>query len=415
MLKCTVDEYQCVLDSHRKELNKTLSNFPHRIGLLGTMKDNAIVQTGLKRGCISIEDFDTLISEISKSLDVDSNCIENKGNINYKSSEDNEEINIGILKISNELQKLEREIETNKDTQSEYQNFFTEFTSHPKKTSPLEHDVKLIKIAKALREENKIFILTDDTALHRYTLEKIPKKDGQPLAIRIITFISLLELQENEEWQSNNGFDEIFSMLLRKELFPSNKILSFEDLDFMFEHNQAIANLSEEDIIRINNEYKKRRLNEDDSNAQVFLSREISKANRIYYEELTKVNVELSTTKNELQKHSNKADVATTALKARLEKDVITDYKKKRNRVLLWDLIVPIFLCIILNIILYYLYLHEQIKCQIFITSLIISILACAFWDVIKFYSKFREVINKKESYIRSELKERLEDALQNN
>lgn len=395
VLPCTVDEYEHVLTDQSRNISKTLEIYPNKIGLLQAMKDNAIVQTALKRHCQVIEDFETFIKQI---YNIDS------------FSEDI--LRPTILKLPPECIAIEKEIENDTSTQTSYNDFFTDFTSRPKRPAPLEHDVKLLKIAHKLREDRKLFILTDDYPLHRYTLEHMSQKDSQPLAIRIITFISLLALQKDEQWNNDNNYDRLFSVLLRKELFPSEKILTFDDLGFMYEHDQAIAKLSDDDIIRIGRQYNSKRLSEDASDTQIFLSREIAKTNQGYYADFTQAKAELHTTQAELLRQKSTASTASAALRKRIEREVGDEADIRCKSIIKWRIVIPIIIAILLLFGFGALAYFDLIDNLTNICALIVTLIGASIWEFVFAWPKLAAERKSRNEFIKKETERRLMEEL---
>ena len=395
ILPCTIQEYQRVLNNQEEGILNTLNNYPNGMALFQSMKENAIIQTALQRQCSLPEHFKLFInqiSDISKFSD-DVLCPQ-------------------VQSLDLECMIINEEVEKNKECQKEYGDFFYDFTNHPKREAPLEHDVKLLKIGQQMRENAKVFILTDDTPLHKYTIEYLPKKDGQPLALRINTLINLLALQENQDWDVNPDFEQIFATLLRKDLFPPEKILTLDDLDFMFEHDKAIANLSEEDIINIGKQYNALRLSEDTINSQVFLSREIAKANRGYFVELTQANSELVTSKNEIKRQKQNAETAFNALHNRISAEVVREIDTDIKNYKFWYLIFPFIVALLLFLLFSILWYFDLTQKWVNIVALLLTLLGASIWELIFFIPKHNSLKRNRDLNIQKEIEQRLKREL---
>lgn len=395
ILPCTVQEYQRVLNNQEEGILNTLNNYPKGMALFHSMKDNAIIQTALQRQCSQPEHFKLFINQLSdiSNFSDDVLCPQ-------------------VQNLDKDCMVIDKEVEKYKECQKEYGDFFYDFTNRPKRDAPLEHDVKLLKIGQQMRENAKLFILTDDNPLHRYTVEHLPKKDGQPLAIRINTLINLLALQENEDWVGNPNFEQIFATSLRRDLFPHEKILTLDDLDFMFEHDKAIANLGEDDIIKIGKKYNALRLSEDMINSQVFLSREIAKVNRGYYAELTQANSELITSQKEIKRQQENVKSVSKTLQQYIAKEVTVEIDDEINRYRKWFLYFPIAIGIILLVFFSWIWYNGLTDKWFNIVSLLITLLGTSIWEFIFAVPKLNSLKRKRNFNIQNETEKRLKKEL---
>lgn len=224
-----------------------------------------------------------------------------------------------LLEAIETAQKSEQKI-------ADLNNIFKSVTDHDKRRSALIHDVGLISGAEFLRNDDKWFILSEDILVNNYSKNK-PTVSGLPLALRIETLINVLALNNGGDSFDADDYMPLFASIIQNGFQPQKDTFVQEDLYAIYEMNQQIALLPEEQKKAIVQEINSKRLKgESDDKLKIELERAITRGKLQIHDDLNEAKEQLSASKKETQRQKDRGDYAISALKETIRRNVATKY-----------------------------------------------------------------------------------------
>lgn len=393
-LDITKDEFQYKIDKQRKQTLSNLEKFGYEIT---SSANDDFTRSAISLHCKKEEDFIRYFEDLIKLPEY------LNGSLRISEINDNKEL----------LEEIEKGQRSSKKC-SELQNIFHSATGRDKYHMALSHDVGLIAGAEYLRDNDKWFILSEEVSVNNYSKDK-PTINGLPLAIRVETLINVLALNNGGDSFEADDYMPLFASIIQSGFQPQKETFVQEDLYAIYEMNQQIALLPEEQKKEIVREIHTKRLKgESDDKLKVELERAITRGKLQVHNDLNNAKEQLSASKKEAQRQKDRGDIAHGALRKTIEEKVISRYNKR----LCGRFAIFIVGTIIIAGMFYYIYSWiknnvEETNSQsiAFVISIVTSItieIALNIWG----FCNIKELFKSKERYIEEQTEIELDKAL---
>lgn len=300
------------------------------------------------------------------------------------------------------------------EKKNEVNQVFLQATGRDKRPTALTHDVGLIAAAESMRLNDKWFLLSEEISINNYSKKK-PTVYGLPLAIRIETIINALALNNGGDSFDANDYMPLFASIIQNGFQPPKKTFVQEDLYAIYELNQQISLLPDEQKKEIVLSINERRLKgESEDILKVELERAITRGKMQISDDLNTTRQELSLSQQEVERQKNRGDGAMKALENQIHKNVKTSYRWKIALKIIFPLLgIPIITFLLLWVF-NSIYQHFDKSGQS--VGFIINIIASIFFELIYWIFKgFKDLlsfIHNKQSYIEAEIQKRMKSAL---
>ena len=312
-----------------------------------------------------------------------------------------------LLEAIEKAQKSEHKI-------AELNSVYKSATGRDKRTSALMHDVGLIAGAEFLRNDDKWFILSEEISVNNYSKNK-PIVSGLPLALRVETLINVLALNNGGDSFDADDYMPLFASIIQNGFQPQKDTFVQEDLYAIYEMNQQIALLPEEQKKEIVQEINSKRLKgESDDKLKVELERAITRGKLQIHDDLNEAKEQLSASKKETQRQKDRGDVTYNALRKTILEKVVSKYKIR-----FWGRVALFVAGMVLVVIMFgliYFWIKNNFEdsnsqSTAFIIGIVTSLaleIAIGFWG----YCNIKELFKSKNKYIKEQTEIELEKAL---
>lgn len=372
-LYVTKEEYERTVHNKSREIINIVDNFERDV-LKNT--DDQYLQTALKRRCTRKEDFERFFSQLLTPPTVI-----------------NKTVMVSLLDDDPELASVIEEAQKDDSLLTNYNNCYRSLTGKDKRENALYHDVGLISGVNYLRSKGKCFILSQDTAINRYS-KNYPFKDNLPLAIKVDTLLNVLALSSYDS--DGSDYISLFADLIRMGLSTNKDKFTSAELSFVMERHQQFSNLPPESVIKISKEVHQMRLDgeEDDSiNKKVI---------RLIQGEKIGIKEDLDATKRELSiERKNKDAALSQALHTQslLENEWRNQSYRKTDNKIRWYWVFSIAFPISIGcLVLYFEKIHLWIESipELYGSFIIDAIISCLIF-FFGFYPKIKYLKNERE------------------
>lgn len=216
-------------------------------------------------------------------------------------------------------------------------------TRRPKRDSACRHDVGLIEGVRYLRgtddpDENKCFILTDDSSINQYSKE-YGLKHGLPLALRVDTLINMLAINNGGDTFDAADYRPLFANIIRLGLIPRKDTFRQAELYQLSQMNGRVTKLPTEQVRTIASEMHRRFLegrSEDEIRRD--LNEMITKGEIAAKDEVGKATEKLDFERKQKEHYQAKSERDRNNLISTIRQQVEKDYDKetKQRKVLFW-------------------------------------------------------------------------------
>ena len=391
ILDITKEEYKRTVANKKDEIIRLAEIYPMSV-LKET--DDQYIKTAFVRHCRSAEDLSRFFSPLMSPPE----HIEENVKINLFDDDNN------LIDTIDRAQKDEQK-------KNELNSIYRKITGKDKREPALIHDVGLIAGVNYLREQGKYFILSQELSVNTYAKEK-PSVNDLPISIRLETLINVLAVENGGLDIDASDYATLFAAMIRNRLIPNKDVFKVTDLSIMFEKNEHIAQLPEQETIRIAKKiHRERLLGIDDEKISLELTREIQGVKLKIVDELTETKTELFSEKTEKNRYKEQADASTEALRKIIE----NDYRKiLRNNKLIFYFGIPMII-IILVALGFYLYKNSQTTTNWvdYLISISIEIVITVLFICFAAVPKIKKLEKSKEDYIEEEMRSRLNTKMQ--
>ena len=397
VLYITKKEFQKKIDNQRCITLKNLESFGLELTL--DAKDD-FTKSAIALHCRTEEDFIRYFDNLRKLPQFLNDSLE------IKEVDDDKQVIDAIEKAQGSDHK-----------KTELNSIYNSATGHDKRRSALTHDVGLIAGAESLRNNEKWFILSEEISVNNYSKKK-PILNGLPLALRIETLINVLALNNGGDSFDADDYMPLFASIIQNGFQPQKDTFVQEDLYAIYEMNQQIALLPEEQKKDIVYEINEKRLKgEPDDKLKVALERAITRGKIQIHDDLKETKELLSVSKKETQRQKDRGDNTYNALRNTIERQEISNYKK-RILIKIGLFLVGTIVIAGLFFIIYSLIKNNFEDSNSQSISFILSIISGFFSEFALWgfgYCNIKEIFKNKQKYIREQTDIKLNEALKNN
>ncbi|KGN92618.1 hypothetical protein [Porphyromonas gulae] len=386
ILHITQQEYLSAVSYKKDQILKVVERYNTDV-LRET--DDQYLQTAIKRGCRTEEEFSSFFNELLKT----------PKSINGK-------IPISLLDDDKLLEDSILSAQKDEGKQHELNSIFKGITGHDKKEQALLHDVGLISGANYLRGAGKYFIISQEVSVNAYAKKK-PSVNDLPIAIRIETLLNVLALNGGTHVISSD-YKKLFADIIRENLQPSKDAFTVPDLSIMLDKNEQISKLPSEKIVDIAQSiHRKRLLGASDEEITMDMTRRIQGAKIEVVEDLSKAQQELSSERRDKEHYRIQASKGESALRKKIDTEVRAEYRKKSISFWIKKIVILLLTPALLIVILWLAGVKELLK------ELAIGLLI---FVIGVFFSKNKKIYNErkrsKEENINKEVDRRLNELL---
>jgi hypothetical protein len=359
-LKITSDEFIRTLDRKKADVLRTVEKYSMEV-LKGA--DDIFIKSGLKRNCVTKDDFERFFSSIS-----------NPPNRVY------ENLSIILIDHDQELEDCIIESQTDSEKKDKINSLFKSVTKHDKKPKALEHDVGLIYGVEYLRKKKKVFTISQETSVNEYS-HSVPFIEHLPFAIRLETLINILAVENGGCDIDPVQFKKLFSTIIKQDLYPEKDTYKVTDLSRMLDIEMSIEQFPVSKIKQIAIKTHKNYCNGlSEEQIALELCRDIQGAKIEIVDELTETKLKLQGETENRNREEKKNIAATSALRQEYMKTCVKEYDKQRfNDKLIGYLAFPLLLTALIFIGFLYgmQYQFKDVSLYIFtiVPSLIINLI----------------------------------------
>ena len=274
--------------------------------------------------------------------------------------------------------------------------------------------VGLIAGADYLRHQDKYFILSQDISVNEYA-KKQPSVNDLPISIKLETIVNMLAISNGGMDINANDYMPLFASIIRKGLAPRKDTFKVEDLSFMLDHNEQIAQLPKYETIAIAKDiHRMRAVDMPEDKIALELTRRIQGAKIRVVDELSKTKSELRIQTEEKARYKDEATISTLALRAKIQDEVVGTYdcNIRRLKHKLW--IIPTLILIISAIGVWIIPARvESIAKEHSITvGILINIVSNVIWWCFTAYPSYKDLVKNRQMNIESEIDKRVNRAI---
>lgn len=368
ILYITSEEYRHRVSAQREA---TLNNISH----FGTKNSSNIANDDFTKcakalHCESEEDFARFFDEIQDFPEVI-----------------HENVEIELFDGDRQLNDVITRAQNDEDKKQHLNSLYIAVKNREKRPNALTHDVGLIEGVKHLRANgNKVFILSEEASINAYS-KKQPLDKGLPLAIGIDTLLNVLATSGGKITDSSE-YTALYATLIRHNLFPHEQTFTQCQLYELYQLNNRIAKLTEDETERIAweaHEKMVKGLPEED--LRLFINDTITASELSLRSEISKQKEELDNVKLGLKKETHGKQKFKNAFEESIYND---EHRKLLIKMIFRGIVWPIAILGVLASFLCYLFRLDSVSLDIhwqITIGLIASIIAA--W----IYDKFAHVI----------------------
>lgn len=206
----------------------------HNIDVFGyniaSFPDDDFTSCAKSRGCRNAEDFDVFFNQISSLPEY----VHDKWPVKLMDNDS------GLVEAIDKAQADESK-------KNELNTIYRGLKGRDKRQNALLHDIGLLEGVEYLRKSEKYFIISEETCVNSYS-KKRPSADRLPLAIRIDTLINVLAANNGGDTFEASNYVPLFANIIRSGLTPQKKTFEQEELFRLYDMDQQIAQLPEEEV-----------------------------------------------------------------------------------------------------------------------------------------------------------------------
>lgn len=397
VLGITADEYVHTVANKRNEIINAVCRYGTDI--VKDASDHYVMTAIERRRCESLDDFERFFE-----------CIQNVPEHLDESLE---------IKCYNDDPSLDKAIESAIQDESRIAALNTIYKDvtgkdKDKRHRALLHDVGLIAGADYLRHQDKYFILSQDISVNEYA-KKQPSVNDLPISIKLETIVNMLAISNGGMDINANDYMPLFASIIRKGLAPRKDTFKVEDLSFMLDHNEQIAQLPKYETIAIAKDiHRMRAVDMPEDKIALELTRRIQGAKIRVVDELSKTKSELRIQTEEKARYKDEATISTLALRAKIQDEVIGAYDSNiiHLKHKLW--IIPTLILIISAIGVWVIpVIVKSIAKEHSITvGILINIVSNVIWWCFTAYPSYKDLVKNRQMNIESEIDKRVNRAI---
>ena len=196
-----------------------------------------------------------------------------------------------------------------------------------KKRKPLMHDAGLIRGAEYLRTKENCFILSRESSVKQYGILKAVR-DEPFISIGLDTLINLLAIDSGGIDIDPTNFKPLFAKIIKLALLPEKGTFHVEDLVRMFDIEQNITDLPDEDVISMAKDMHKYQMSEmADSKITVEIQRKFQHSKMHLKTDLSSANAEIVAERNQKEIYKKSSEQAENALRNKIKVELLSENK----------------------------------------------------------------------------------------
>lgn len=326
ILYITKREYENKVNSQKYETLSNLEKYGYEIT---SMPDDDFTRMALQYHCRTKQDFERYF-DYNLSLP----------------SHISERVEIKLKDDDRELVDVIDEAQADQNLIDKLNNISRLIIHRPKHDSACRHDIGLIEGVRFWRsspepEKNKCFILSDDTAINRYSKE-YGLKQGLPLALRVDTLINMLAINNGGDTFDAADYRPLFANIIRLGLIPRKDTFRQTELYQLSQMNGRIVDLPAEEVRNIAKEMHKRFLEgESEENIRRDLNELVTKGEIAAKDEVRKAQERIDYESRQKEHYQTESKKDREKLVQTVRNQVEKDYDKetRNQRILFWVLL----------------------------------------------------------------------------
>lgn len=300
-----------VLDVTKKEYERTVSNkrddilrmFDSYSCMVIEGSSDQYIQTAKKRMCRGKEDYERFFQPLL-----------------HIPQKINSTLEISLFDDSLEVENAVYEAQKDETRCNELNSIYKEITGKDKRQNALLHDVGMIAGVNELRKSGgKYFILSQEASVNGYAKQQ-PCDCNLPMAVKIETLINVLAI--NNVNGDRDSYVSLFASIIRMNLQPNRETFQINDLSYILEKNQQVAQLPPESVKKIAIDIHQRRMRgEDDEVLQKEMARLLQGEKMKVVSDLEDTQRELSLEREDKKRVQQQSDRTHDALVAAWRKE----------------------------------------------------------------------------------------------
>ena len=301
-------EYEHKVATKREEVLRLADKYDYE--LMRKASDDFIA-AAVQVGCRELEDYDRFFSQMTNVPtgfgECEIQCVDNDKDIE------------NAIEISQQ----------NESEQQQLSDIYFSLHNREKRTNPLIHDVGLIGGVIYMKRDRKekAFILTRDSAINEYSNQK-PSEDNLPLSIKLETLINVLSIEEKAYDLDAVDFTELYADMIRNGLSPRTDCFVPEDMSHVHDLDSNVSRIPPQYAEDVLNTYHRLRFaGVPDEEVRLETVRLIDRYVNDTKLDLITAKEERDTANIERDRHKQRADNASRALKISIANAVESEYK----------------------------------------------------------------------------------------
>lgn len=371
----TRDEYTRAMSWRKKETVNIFNNYTFEVL---KASDCPFIRTALKRGCRQEEDiinmFDVLLNmpeKFQESLKI----------VNYDFKELEDAIEFG--RNDEKLKKTLNEI-------------YKRRTSRDKRENPLLHDAGLIRGAEYIRkEENKCWLLTNDSNLKFYAIENCLRDDSE-IAIGLDVLIGLLAVNSGGVGVDASSFAPLFKNIVKYALIPETDAFEIRDLAFILSTHTKINELPDERVIEVAKEVKRMRVSgASEETVSLFLRRVIEGDKLTLVKDIREVIEREQLAKSQREQADKEKEVFVQSYRSRRKGELQDKYDSELRKNRLMILLIPSIIGLIL-----YFTIKKLLPNQSHLNQLLIGFVPEVVCGILPMFPLNKKFVKKHSEYV---------------
>lgn len=301
-------EYEHKIASKREEVLRLSEKYDYDV--MKKASDD-FVAAAVEVGCHDSDDYERFFSQMA-------NVPAGFGECEIKCIDDDKEIDAAI-----------EASQQNETEQQQLLDIYFSLHNREKRTNPLIHDVGLIGGVIYMKRDRKekAFILTRDSAINEYSNKK-PSEDNLPLSIKLETLINVLSIEEKAYDLNAVDFTELYVDMIRNSLSPRTDCFVPEDMSHVHDLDSNVSRIPSQYAEDVLNTYHRLRLaGVPDDEVRLQTVRLIDRYVNDTKTDLLTAKEERDTANIERDRHKQRADNASRALRISIANTVNAEYR----------------------------------------------------------------------------------------
>lgn len=396
-LYITKKEYQDKVHGQHAMTKHNIDVYGYNIA---SFPDDDFTSCAKSRGCRNAEDFDVFFDQISSLPEY----VHDKWPVKLLDNDS------GLVEAIDKAQADESK-------KNELNTIYRGLKGRDKRQNALLHDIGLLEGVEYLRKSEKYFIISEETCVNNYSKRR-PSADRLPLAIRIDTLINVLAANNGGDTFEASNYVPLFANIIRSGLTPQKRTFEQEELFRLYDMDQQIAQLPEEEVKDIALEMHDLMMQGTDENElrRVLTSR-ITKGKIKSVTDLESTRQELTLVKNESERNKDRADHYMRMLKEDVKRQEETKYDKETKRLknkYRWYIPAVIAVISAIGVIIYLNVSNSEKLGWSIVVSIVINVISDIITNCFMLKEKLNDRAKKRDKEVADAIERRMEEMCSN-